>query len=98
MPTLKTITGEESAAVTLSAIVGEESRAVSRGQDLVQRQPLFLHKAHQSFGLANRDVPRPGRAVTAVVVGESVFMHGGLLAEHVDYGLERMNREVREEF
>ncbi|CAF1926607.1 BnaC05g14160D [Brassica napus] len=31
---------------------------------------------------------------TVAVVGDSVFVHGGLLAEHVEYGLERMNEEV----
>ncbi|XP_074281385.1 shewanella-like protein phosphatase 2 [Silene latifolia] len=33
---------------------------------------------------------------TVVVVGENVFVHGGLLANHVKYGLERINNEVRE--
>ncbi|XP_065860789.1 shewanella-like protein phosphatase 2 [Euphorbia lathyris] len=34
--------------------------------------------------------------VTVLVIGDSIFVHGGLLAEHVDYGLERMNKEVRD--
>ncbi|MCD7456211.1 Shewanella-like protein phosphatase 2 [Datura stramonium] len=29
-----------------------------------------------------------------VVVGDSVFVHGGLLPKHVDYGLENVNEEV----
>ncbi|KAG6478307.1 hypothetical protein ZIOFF_061743 [Zingiber officinale] len=33
---------------------------------------------------------------TALVIGESVFVHGGLLQKHVDHGLEKMNEEVRE--
>ncbi|MQM21991.1 hypothetical protein Taro_055039 [Colocasia esculenta] len=32
---------------------------------------------------------------TVVVVGDSVFVHGGLLRDHVEYGLERLNEEVR---
>ncbi|KAG9446973.1 hypothetical protein H6P81_013101 [Aristolochia fimbriata] len=32
---------------------------------------------------------------TVLVVGDSVFVHGGLLKDHVDYGLERINQEVR---
>ncbi|RID51778.1 hypothetical protein BRARA_H02420 [Brassica rapa] len=32
---------------------------------------------------------------TVAVVGDSVFVHGGLLAEHIEYGLERINEEVR---
>lgn len=31
---------------------------------------------------------------TIVVVGESIFVHGGLLPEHVEYGLERVNEDV----
>ncbi|XP_060179208.1 shewanella-like protein phosphatase 2 [Lycium barbarum] len=33
---------------------------------------------------------------TVVVVGDSVFVHGGLLTKHVDYGLEKVNEEVRD--
>ncbi|KAF6162254.1 hypothetical protein GIB67_008383 [Kingdonia uniflora] len=33
--------------------------------------------------------------VTVLVMGDSVFVHGGLLANHVVYGLERINEEVR---
>ncbi|KAI3791040.1 hypothetical protein L2E82_04587 [Cichorium intybus] len=34
--------------------------------------------------------------LTVVVVGESVFVHGGVLPDHVVYGLERINEEVRD--
>ncbi|PKA55946.1 Uncharacterized protein AXF42_Ash014618 [Apostasia shenzhenica] len=33
---------------------------------------------------------------TAIVVGDSVFVHGGLLQKHIEYGLERINQEVRD--
>ncbi|KAJ6790727.1 uncharacterized protein M6B38_247750 [Iris pallida] len=33
---------------------------------------------------------------TIVVVGDSVFVHGGITREHVMYGLERINEEVRD--
>ncbi|KAG5589658.1 hypothetical protein H5410_040172 [Solanum commersonii] len=33
---------------------------------------------------------------TVVVVGDSVFVHGGLLPKHVDYGFENVNEEVRD--
>ncbi|KAF5733945.1 Calcineurin-like metallo-phosphoesterase superfamily protein [Tripterygium wilfordii] len=32
--------------------------------------------------------------LTVAVVGDSVFVHGGVLADHVNYGLERINEEV----
>ncbi|XP_042755075.1 shewanella-like protein phosphatase 2 isoform X2 [Lactuca sativa] len=34
--------------------------------------------------------------MTVLVVGESVFVHGGILPHHVAYGLERINEEVRD--
>ncbi|KAI3723488.1 hypothetical protein L2E82_35103 [Cichorium intybus] len=34
--------------------------------------------------------------LTVLVVGESVFVHGGILPHHVAYGLERINEEVRD--
>lgn len=36
------------------------------------------------------------RNVTVLVVHDSVFVHGGLLAQHVNYGLERINEEVKD--
>nr|CAD1819923.1 unnamed protein product [Ananas comosus var. bracteatus] len=33
---------------------------------------------------------------TVLVVGDSVFVHGGLLESHVEHGLETINEEVRE--
>ncbi|KAJ4976289.1 hypothetical protein NE237_001395 [Protea cynaroides] len=33
--------------------------------------------------------------LTVLVIGESVFVHGGILQKHVFYGLERINEEVR---
>ncbi|KAI5660850.1 hypothetical protein M9H77_20173 [Catharanthus roseus] len=34
------------------------------------------------------------RNQTVVIVGESVFVHGGLLPNHVEYGLDRVNEDV----
>ena len=31
-----------------------------------------------------------------MVVGDNVFVHGGVLPDHVDYGIERINEEVQE--
>lgn len=36
------------------------------------------------------------RNQTVVVVGDSVFVHGGLLPNHVEYGLEKVNEHVRD--
>ncbi|GAB4828016.1 Synaptotagmin-like protein 2 [Ancistrocladus abbreviatus] len=34
--------------------------------------------------------------MTVLVMGDNVFVHGGLLPNHVSYGLERINEEVRD--
>lgn len=34
--------------------------------------------------------------MTVLVIGDSVFVHGGLLPSHVSYGLDRINEEVRD--
>lgn len=33
---------------------------------------------------------------TIVMIGDNVFVHGGVLLEHVEYGIERINREARD--
>lgn len=33
---------------------------------------------------------------TVVIVGDTIFVHGGVLPQHVQYGLERFNQEIRE--
>jgi hypothetical protein len=35
------------------------------------------------------------RRNTVAIIGQNVFVHGGVLPEHVDYGLERLNAELR---
>jgi hypothetical protein len=35
------------------------------------------------------------RRNTVVIIGPNVFVHGGVLPAHVDYGIERINSEVR---
>jgi calcineurin-like phosphoesterase family protein len=52
-----------------------------------QRAEAFLPGGQYARVLGTRDV--------IAVVGDSVFVHGGVLPEHVDYGIERLNRETR---
>lgn len=35
------------------------------------------------------------RRNTAIIIGQNVFVHAGILPEHLDYGLERINTELR---
>lgn len=51
------------------------------------RAAAFLPGAPYAKKLAKRDV--------IAVVGDTVFVHGGLLPEHVRYGVDRINDETR---
>jgi hypothetical protein len=53
-----------------------------------ERAAAFLPGGAYALQLAERDV--------IAIVGDSVFVHGGVLPEHVRYGIERVNRETRE--
>jgi hypothetical protein len=70
------------------------------------KQPNLFHSIPASYpeGLRARMAAlRPGGPIssrflashpTVLVVGSSVFVHGGLLPAHVDHGLDRINLEV----
>lgn len=53
-----------------------------------ERAAAFLPGGAYALQLAQRDV--------VAVVGDSVFVHGGVLPEHVRYGIDKLNRETRE--
>ncbi|XVF84283.1 hypothetical protein PTKIN_Ptkin17bG0024500 [Pterospermum kingtungense] len=60
----------------------------------------FCHSIRTRIAALRPDGPISRRFLatnlTVLVVGDSVFVHGGLLKKHVDYGLERINEEVRD--
>ncbi|XP_026448390.1 shewanella-like protein phosphatase 2 isoform X2 [Papaver somniferum] len=64
----------------------------------------FRKQFHQGFrdriAALRPNGPISGRFIsgnpTILVIGDSVFVHGGLLKNHVEYGLERINNEVRD--
>jgi hypothetical protein len=51
------------------------------------RAAAFLPGAPYAKILAKRDI--------IAIVGDTVFVHGGVTPKHVRYGIDRMNREVR---
>jgi hypothetical protein len=63
---------------------GTLSSSLERGQ--LGRAAAFAPGAPYAALLATRPL--------VVKVGETVFVHGGILPEHVRYGLDRMNDEV----
>jgi Icc-related predicted phosphoesterase len=62
---------------------------------------LLAHEPHQRARVA---AFRPGgpyarllaERPVVLVLGENVFVHGAVLPMHLDYGLDRLNREVRD--
>lgn len=54
---------------------------------MAERAAAFLPGGEYALKLAERDV--------VAVVGDSVFAHGGVLPEHVSYGIARLNAETR---
>ena len=53
-----------------------------------ERAASFLPGAPYAKRLARRD--------TIAVVGDTLFVHGGVLPKHVKYGLARINREIKD--
>lgn len=62
-------------------------------EELVHGIRARIAAIRQNGPIANRFL---SQNLTVLVVGDSVFVHGGLLAQHVHYGLERINKEVRD--
>ena len=62
--------------------------AAAAPAEVRQRAEAFLPGGQYASVLGGRDA--------IGLVGDSVFVHGGVLMEHVVYGVERINRELRE--
>jgi hypothetical protein len=67
------------------AITGDP-RVLALPPEARARGAAFLPGGPMAKRLARRDI--------VAVVGDTVFVHGGVLPKHVRYGLDRMNREV----
>jgi hypothetical protein len=61
--------------------------ALAAPSDVADRAAAFLPGGEYALKLAQRDV--------IAVVGDSVFVHGGVLPDHLGYGIDRINRETR---
>ncbi|GMI96049.1 Shewenella-like protein phosphatase 2 [Hibiscus trionum] len=92
--------------------IGNKMKSLCHGLEIPKNPfhgiPLSFHRVPEEFSHSIRariaalrpDGPISRRFLannlTVLVVGDSVFVHGGLLAKHVDYGLQRINEEVRD--
>lgn len=74
----------------LEAFAGSQPKSAQAGrvaEGFRLRAEALLPGGQYARRLARRDV--------VAQVGDSVFVHGGVLPEHLDYGLDRINRETR---
>ena len=71
----------------VAVTTGVDSLLVSLEPDQRPRAAAFLPGGPFARLLAQRN--------TIVIVGSSIFVHGGILPEHVDRGLDHMNDQIR---
>lgn len=76
------------AVKSFDGVTPRSSHAGSAPPPFEERAAAFLPGGGYALALSERDV--------IAIVGDSVFVHGGVLPEHVRYGIERINRETRE--
>ncbi len=69
--------------------------AEGRVARLAMRAPERMRGRAQAFLPGGVFAQRLGRRNTVVIVGRTVFAHGGVLPVHVSYGLGRLNDEIR---
>jgi Calcineurin-like phosphoesterase len=77
-----------SGAFTESGMIMGLSGAQLQDLEMLVRARLALYTPGQPMALELSKNP------TVLVVNDTVFAHGGLLPEHVDYGIEKINAEV----
>lgn len=76
-----------------SSFAGADPRALP--VSVSQRLPNRAHGRAAAFLPGGNYAKQLARYPVTLIVGGSLFVHGGVLPEHLDYGLERLNREVR---
>jgi hypothetical protein len=72
---------------TFGGLAQRSQYAAAAPEPFRQRAEAFLPGGQYASVLGTRDV--------IAIVGDSVFVHGGVLPEHVALGVERINRETR---
>jgi hypothetical protein len=67
----------------------------SRAHGLAERLPANERGRAAAFAPGSEYAQKLARHLTVVVVGDSLFAHGGVLPQHVDYGFARINQEAQ---
>jgi len=56
--------------------------------------PAYMKQRVQAFRPGGTEAKRLAKMPVAIVIGDTLLVHGGLRKKHFDYGLERMNKEM----
>lgn len=56
--------------------------------------PAYMKQRVQAFRPGGTEAKRLATMPVAIVIGDTLLVHGGLRKKHFDYGLERMNKEM----
>lgn len=56
--------------------------------------PAYMKQRVQAFRPGGFEAKRLAKMPIAIVIGDTLLVHGGLRKKHLDYGLERMNKEM----
>lgn len=68
--------------------------SVTEKSPLAQRAPVAMRGRAEAFLPGGQYARILARRPVVIVVGDTVFVHGGVLPEHVRYGIGKLNREV----
>lgn len=71
-----------------------EFNSVTEKSPLAARAPLAMRGRAEAFLPGGQYARILSKRPVAIVVGDSVFAHGGVLSEHVRYGIGKLNAEV----
>jgi hypothetical protein len=67
----------------------------SRAHGMAERLPPDERGRAAAFAPGSEYAQKLARHLTVAMVGDSLFAHGGVLPQHVDYGLARINQEAQ---
>jgi len=56
--------------------------------------PAYMKQRVQAFRPGGFEAKRLSKMPVAIVIGDTLLVHGGLREKHVKYGVERMNKEM----
>ncbi|HTU58669.1 MAG TPA: calcineurin, partial [Polyangiales bacterium] len=81
--------------VTADGFRDYEGKEAAVHRELSQRAPADQRGRAAAFLPGEAVAKRLAKRPSILQLGENVFVHGGLLEQHVRYGIDRINREIQ---